>query len=74
MPILKQPEIDCHCHVIDPVRFPYDPDTRYWPLGQEVALVDHLTRAMDLNGVRHALVVGTNSANGEDLSPVLDAI
>jgi predicted TIM-barrel fold metal-dependent hydrolase len=29
---------------------------------------------MDLHGVRHALVVGTNSGYGEDLSPVLDAI
>jgi predicted TIM-barrel fold metal-dependent hydrolase len=74
MSILDEAKIDCHCHVLDPARFPYDPKSKYLPSGQEVAPVDHFMRVMDLNGVRHALVVGTNSAYGEDLSPVLDAI
>ncbi len=66
--------IDCHCHVIDPARFPYRPDTAYRPSGQEIAPVDHLLRMMDLHGVRHGLVVGTVSGYGEDPGPVLDAI
>jgi predicted TIM-barrel fold metal-dependent hydrolase len=74
MSILKQPRIDCHCHVIDPVRFPYRPGTRYQPAGQEIAPVDHLIRMMDLYDVRHALIVGTNSGYGVDSSPILDAI
>jgi predicted TIM-barrel fold metal-dependent hydrolase len=74
MSIFAQPKIDCHCHVIDPVRFPFKADTPYRPLGQEVAPVDHFLRIMDLYGVRHALVVGTNSGYAEDLSPVLDAV
>jgi predicted TIM-barrel fold metal-dependent hydrolase len=74
MSIFEERKMDCHCHVLDPARFPYDPNTKYRPSGQEIAPVDHFMRIMDLNGVRHALVVGTNSAYGEDLSPVLDAI
>jgi predicted TIM-barrel fold metal-dependent hydrolase len=74
MSIITQPKIDCHCHVIDPVRFPYRADTRYRPSGQEVAPLDHFLRIMDLHGVRHALVVSTNSGYAEDLSPVLDAL
>jgi predicted TIM-barrel fold metal-dependent hydrolase len=74
MSILEEPKIDCHVHVLDPARFPYDPSSKYLPSGQEAAPADHLMRVMELHGVRHALVVGTNSAYGEDLSPVLDAI
>ena len=55
MSIINEPKIDCHCHVIDPVRFPYDPETPYRPSGQEIAPIDHFIRMMDLHGVRHAL-------------------
>ncbi|MBS0644228.1 MAG: amidohydrolase family protein [Proteobacteria bacterium] len=67
-------KIDCHCHVLDPARFPYAADTSYQPSGQEIAPVDSLIRTMDLYGVRHALLVGTNSGYGNDLSPVHDAL
>jgi len=66
--------VDCHCHVVDPARFPYEAGTRYRPTGQEVAPVESLLRIMDGHGVRHAVIVGTNSGYGEDCSPVLDAI
>ncbi|MGH7078187.1 MAG: amidohydrolase family protein [Acetobacteraceae bacterium] len=74
MGILDERKIDCHCHVIDPDRFPYAADTRYRPSGQEIAPVDQLLRMLRLCRVEHALIVGTHSAYGEDLSPVLDAI
>jgi len=72
--ILQEPKIDSHCHVIDPARFPYAADTPYRPAGHEIAPLDSLLRTMDLHDVRHALIVATNSAYGEDLSPVLDAL
>ena len=66
--------IDCHCHVIDPARFPYRADTSYLPTGQEIAPLDTFERVMDRDGVRRALIVGTFSGYGVDLSPVLDAL
>ena len=66
--------VDCHCHVIDPANFPYRADARYRPAGQEIAPLDQLVRVMDLHGVSHALIVGTNSGYAQDLSPVLDAL
>lgn len=72
--LFGEAKIDCHCHVLDPARFPYGADSRYHPSGQEIAPVDSLIRTMDLHGVRHALLVGTNSGYGHDLSPVLDAL
>jgi predicted TIM-barrel fold metal-dependent hydrolase len=67
-------KIDCHCHVVDPERFPYRADTGYRPSGQEIAPYEHLVRVCDYHGVSHALIVGTNSGYGEDLSPVRDAL
>ena len=72
--MFQQPAIDCHCHVIDPVRFPFGADTRYRPSGLEIAPIEHLMRMMDLHNVHYALIVGTNSGYAEDLSPVVDAI
>ncbi len=74
MPSIDHPRIDCHCHVIDPARFPFAADTKYRPAGAEIAPVEHLLRIMDRHGVEHALIVGTNSGYGTDLSPVLDAM
>ncbi len=72
--VAASPVIDCHCHVIDPARFPYRADTAYRPSGLEIAPLDTFERVMDLHGVRHALIVGTFSGYGVDLSPILDAI
>ena len=66
--------IDCHSHVIDPARFPYRADTTYLPAGQEIAPLDTFERIMDQHGVCHALIVGTFSGYGVDLSPVLDTL
>lgn len=72
--VSASPIIDCHCHIIDPARFPYRADTAYRPAGLEIAPFDTFERVMDLYGVRHALIVGTFSGYGVDLSPVLDAL
>ena len=74
MAIHDEPKIDCHVHVFDPVRFPYDPANPYHPAGQEVADANGLLRLMDAHNVRHALVVGPNSGYGLDNGCLLDAL
>ena len=34
--IFDEPMIDCHTHVLDPVRFAYASDVAYRPSGQEI--------------------------------------
>ena len=74
MTIPAGPKIDCHIHVIDPVRFPYADDTPYRPSGQEIAPAAHLVRVLDAFDVSHALIVGTNSGYGTDSRILLDAL
>ena len=74
MNIYDEPKIDCHNHVLDPVRFPYAPDTSYRPAGQEISPAAQLHNVMDAYGVRYSLVVGPNSGYGLDNRCLLDAI
>lgn len=74
MNIFDLPKIDGHCHVLDPVRFPYPQGVPYKPQGQEVGTADYFKHVMDTYGVRHALLVGPNSGYGEDNRCLLDAI
>ena len=72
--IFDEPKIDCHVHVVDPIRFPYREDTHYRPAGQEIGTADQLWRVMDVYGVGHALIVGPNSGYGFDNRCLLDAL
>jgi predicted TIM-barrel fold metal-dependent hydrolase len=74
MSVYDEPKIDCHCHVLDPVRFPYRDDAAYRPAGQEVGTAWQLTRVLDAYGVRHAVLVGPNSGYEQDNRCLLDAI
>lgn len=74
MTIFDEPKIDTHCHVLDPARFAYAPDTAYRPAGQEQGGVDQYLQVMDAYGIRHALLVGPNSGYGPDNRCLLDAI
>lgn len=74
MNIYDEPKIDCHNHVLDPVRFPYAADTAYGPAGQEIGSASYFLHVLDAYGVRHALVVGPNSGYGTDNRCLLDAI
>jgi predicted TIM-barrel fold metal-dependent hydrolase len=74
MNIYDEPKIDCHNHVLDPVNFPYSPDTAYRPTGQEISPAAQMLNVMDAYGVRHSLVVGPNSGYGLDNRCLLDAI
>ncbi len=72
--ILDEPKIDCHVHVLDPLRFAYAPDTHYRPAGQETGTWEQLAAVLDTYGVRHALIVGPNSGYGLDNRCLLDAL
>jgi predicted TIM-barrel fold metal-dependent hydrolase len=74
MSIFTEPKIDCHCHILDPVGFPYAANTPYRPVGQEIGTAAQMRTAFATYGVRHALLVQPNSGYGEDLSAMLAAI
>ena len=74
MSVYDEPKIDCHCHVLDPVRFPYGDASVYRPAGQEIGTAAQFTQVMDAYGVTHALLVGPNSGYEQDNRCLLDAI
>jgi predicted TIM-barrel fold metal-dependent hydrolase len=74
MNVFSEPKIDCHLHVIDPVRFPYNPEVAYKPSGQEIGTAVQLDSVMAVYGVTHALIVQPNSGYGSDNACMLDAI
>jgi predicted TIM-barrel fold metal-dependent hydrolase len=74
MSIFQEPKIDCHTHVIDPVKFPYDKDIEYKPSGPEIGTTAQLRLVMKTYGVSHSLLVQPNSGYGSDNSCMLDAI
>jgi hypothetical protein len=51
MSIFKEPKIDCHAHVFDPVSFPYGDDIEYKPSGQEIGTPPQLRQVMRSYGV-----------------------
>lgn len=72
--IFDQPKIDCHCHILDPVGFPYTATTPYKPAGQEIATAAQMHHVFAAHGVRHALIVQPNSGYGEDNRCLLSVI
>lgn len=74
MSVFDEPKIDSHCHVLDPVRFPYAAGVAYRPAGQEQGGIDEYLAVMDAYGIRHALLVGPNSGYGTDNRCLLDAL
>jgi predicted TIM-barrel fold metal-dependent hydrolase len=72
--IFEEPKIDCHLHVFEPARFPYQANTHYAPAGQEIGTPNQLGQMMDAYGMRHALLVGPNSGYGLDNACMLDTV
>jgi predicted TIM-barrel fold metal-dependent hydrolase len=72
--IFDEPKIDCHLHVLDPARFPYQTNTHYAPAGQELGTPAQLAQVMNAYGTRHALLVGPNSGYGLDNACMLDTM
>nr|WP_312578758.1 amidohydrolase family protein [Sedimentibacter sp.] len=74
MNIFDEPKIDCHNHIFDPVRFPYDDRVAYHPSGHEISTAEQLFQLFDAYGLNYALVVGPNSGYATDNRCLLDAI
>ena len=74
MSVFDEPKIDCHCHLFDPLRFPYLPDTPYKPSGQEIATAVQAHHLFGAYGVRNALLVQPSSGYYTDNSCMLEAI
>lgn len=74
MSVFDEARIDCHCHVFDPVRFPYRDDTAYRPAQQEIGTAAQFIHVMNAYGVRHALLVGPTSGYRTDNRCLLDAL
>jgi predicted TIM-barrel fold metal-dependent hydrolase len=67
------PGIDCHNHIIDPVRFPFVASGGYRPRKDEEGAREALAAALEANGMRHALVIQP-SCYGSDNRALLDAL
>ena len=72
--VYAERKIDTHCHVLDPVRFPYGVDSIYRPSGQEIGTALQLQHVFDAYGIERALLVGPNSGYERDNRCMLDAI
>lgn len=74
MSIFDEPKIDCHVHLFDPVRFPYQEDIFYRPSGQELGTPAQFAQVQNAYDVHYALAVGPNSGYATDNRCLLDAI
>ena len=74
MSVFDEPKIDCHNHVLDPLKFPYAADVPYRPAGQEIGTAAQFDAVLAAYGVHHALIVGPNSGYGTDNRCLLDAL
>jgi predicted TIM-barrel fold metal-dependent hydrolase len=74
MSIFEEVKIDSHCHLFDPLHFPYARDAAYLPQGQEIGDKHYFQEVMACYGVKHALLVGPNSGYNLDNRCLLDAI
>lgn len=74
MSVLTEPKIDAHCHVLDPAKFPYNPQVAYHPAGQEMGNAEYFLELMRCYEVAHALLVGPNSGYATDNSCLLHAL
>ncbi|PZQ47480.1 MAG: 2-pyrone-4,6-dicarboxylate hydrolase [Rhodovulum sulfidophilum] len=68
------PRIDCHCHLLDPARFPYNPASPFHPAGQEIATAAQMGHVFAAHGVAGALLVQPNSGYDQDNACMLAAI
>jgi predicted TIM-barrel fold metal-dependent hydrolase len=65
--------LDCHAHIIDPVRFPLAGDKGYKPKVDETGTCEQYVEVLDRHGVHGALLVQL-SGYGTDNSVLVDAM
>lgn len=71
---MNQHIADCHCHILDPVRFAYGADNRFHPDGPEINTAADFARLRAAHGVTHALIVQPNSGYGPDNAALMEAV
>ncbi len=74
MSVLDQPKIDTHCHLFDPVNFPYAAEVSYRPQPHEIGTQAYFEQVMRCFNVSHALLVGPNSGYNFDNRCLLHAL
>ena len=67
------PAADCHFHVFDPARFPYQNGIIYTPHASQAGTADQLLAVFDAHGISHGLAVG-GAPYGDDNRCLLDGI
>ena len=65
--------LDCHAHIIDPVRFPLSGDQGYKPRPEETGTCEQYCEVLDRHGIEGALLVQL-SGYGADNSILVDAM
>src|SRR5256885_5778456 len=65
--------VDCHAHIIDPTRFPFDDGPGYRPREHELGQREAYGAVLDCHGVSHALLVQP-SCYGFDNAAMMDAM
>ena len=64
---------DCHFHIFDPARFPYQASADYTPHPSQAGTADNVLAVFDAHGITHGLAVGAGPY-GDDNSCLLDGI
>lgn len=65
---------DCHLHVFDPARFPYDPQAASMPAAKDPGTPTQFRAVMEDHGITHALLVSAYTGYRYDNSCMLDAV
>ena len=65
--------VDCHAHIIDPVRFPFAGARGYRPRADETGIREAFCAVLDRHGVSHGVLVQL-SGYGTDNRAILDAV
>jgi len=66
-------DVDCHAHIIDPVRFPFSDTPGYKPRPDEGGTREEFCAVLDRHGVNHGVLIQV-SGYGTDNGAILDAI
>ncbi|XWN30303.1 MAG: amidohydrolase family protein [Devosia sp.] len=65
--------IDCHVHIIDPARYPFQPGAGYQPKSHETGTAEELAATLSAHGIAGALLVAA-SGYGTDNRSILAAL
>ena len=65
--------VDCHAHIIDPVRFPFSGARGYQPRPDEGGTREEYCAVLDRHGIGHAVLIQV-SGFGTDNAAILDAV